>query len=128
LASGSGRHRGKLQGGCLEVIDWLRGTIVWPRPAQWQNTILFLETSEDQPFPTLVTHMLRSLTATGVLKVIRGILFGRPYGDDSSFQGYDDALLRVLAEQGCSLFRRSHGWILATPIQSSLFPSALQRK
>jgi muramoyltetrapeptide carboxypeptidase LdcA involved in peptidoglycan recycling len=59
---------------------------------------VFLETSEDQPSPTLVTHMLRSLAATGALNEIQGILYGRPYGNEASFQAYDDALLRVLAE------------------------------
>ncbi|MBV8728246.1 MAG: LD-carboxypeptidase, partial [Acidobacteriia bacterium] len=48
---GSGKHRGTLMGGCLEVMDWLRGTPVWPSPADWRNSILFLETSEDQPSP-----------------------------------------------------------------------------
>jgi muramoyltetrapeptide carboxypeptidase LdcA involved in peptidoglycan recycling len=96
---GSARHRGRLMGGCLEVMDWLRGTAIWPDPAQWRNSILFLETSEDQPSPTAVTQMLRSLAATGALNgEVRGILFGRPYGDESSFQAYDDVLLRVLAE------------------------------
>jgi muramoyltetrapeptide carboxypeptidase LdcA involved in peptidoglycan recycling len=97
---GTGQHQGRLIGGCLEVMDWLRGTIVWPEPALWRNSILFLETSEDQPSPTLVTYMLRSLAATGALKEIRGILYGRPYGHDADFEAYDDALLRVLFEVG----------------------------
>jgi muramoyltetrapeptide carboxypeptidase LdcA involved in peptidoglycan recycling len=44
--------------------------------------------------------MLRSLAATGALNEVQGILYGRPYGDETSFQGHDDALLRVLAELG----------------------------
>jgi muramoyltetrapeptide carboxypeptidase LdcA involved in peptidoglycan recycling len=42
--------------------------------------------------------MLRALAATGALKQARGILYGRPYGGEASFEAYDDALLRVLAE------------------------------
>jgi hypothetical protein len=95
---GSGKHCGRLIGGCLEVIDWLRGTPVWPEPSVWRNSILFLETSEDQPSPTLVTYMLRSLAATGAFNEVQGILYGRPYGDEGSFEVYDDGLLRVLAE------------------------------
>jgi muramoyltetrapeptide carboxypeptidase LdcA involved in peptidoglycan recycling len=95
---GSGQHRGKLIGGCLEVVDWLRGTPVWPEPSAWRNSIVFLETSEDQPSPTLVTYMLRALAATGALDEVQGILYGRPYGDEASFEAYDDALLLVLAE------------------------------
>ena len=82
----------------MEVIDWLRGTPVWPEPAVWRDSIVFLETSEDQPSPTVVTHMLRSLAATGALNEIQGILYGRPYGNEPSFKAYDDALLRCLAE------------------------------
>jgi len=95
---GSGQHRGRLIGGCLEVMDWLRGTPVWPEPSMWRNSILFLETSEDQPSPTLVTHILRSLAATGAFNEVQGILYGRPYGEEASFEAYDDALLHVLAE------------------------------
>jgi muramoyltetrapeptide carboxypeptidase LdcA involved in peptidoglycan recycling len=95
---GSGQPRGRLIGGCLEVMDGLRGTPVWPEPSVWRNSILFLETSEDQPSPKLVTYMPRSLAATGALNEARGILYGRPYGDKASFEAYDDALLRVLAE------------------------------
>jgi muramoyltetrapeptide carboxypeptidase LdcA involved in peptidoglycan recycling len=99
---GSGQHRGRLIGGCLDVIDWLRGTPVWPEPAVWRNSILFLETSEDQPSPTQVTYMLRSLAATGALNEIQGILYGRPYGNEASFPTYEDALLDVLKEQKLS--------------------------
>ena len=77
---GSGKHCGRLIGGCLDVMDWLRGTPVWPEPSLWRDSILFLETSEDQLPPTLVTHMLRSLAATGAFSEIQGILYGRPYG------------------------------------------------
>src|SRR3984885_10081620 len=99
---GKGQHRGHLIGGCLEVMDWLRGTPVWPELSGWRNSILFLETSEDQPSPTAVTYMLRALAATGALSEARGILYGRPYGDEATFEAYDDALLNVLAELGLS--------------------------
>ncbi len=96
---GRGRHRGRLIGGCLDVLDWLRGTPVWPEPAQWRNSILFLETSEERPSPTQVSYMLRAMAATGALSEVQGLLYGRPYGDESTFEAYDRALLRVLAEQ-----------------------------
>ncbi|MBV8807881.1 MAG: LD-carboxypeptidase [Acidobacteriaceae bacterium] len=97
---GRGQHRGRLIGGCLDVMDWVRGTMVWPSPAQWRNSILFMETSEDQPSPKSVTYMLRSLAATGALSEVGAILYGRPYGEETSFQAYDEALLGVLAELG----------------------------
>jgi muramoyltetrapeptide carboxypeptidase LdcA involved in peptidoglycan recycling len=100
---GAGQHRGRLLGGCLEAVDWLRGTPVWPDLPVWRNSLLFLETSEDQPPPANVRYMLRSLAAVGVLNEARGILFGRPYNedeDDAKFSAYDDVLLQVLKEQG----------------------------
>lgn len=97
---GSGQHRGHLVGGCLEAVDWLRGTPVWPELSVWRNSILFLETSEDQPSPVAVTLMLRALAATGALSEARGILYGRPFGDEATFDAYDSALLQVLEELG----------------------------
>jgi muramoyltetrapeptide carboxypeptidase LdcA involved in peptidoglycan recycling len=99
---GKGQHRGHLIGGCLEAVDWLRGTPVWPDLSVWRNSILFLETSEDQPSPTAVTYMLRAVAATGALSEARGILYGRPFGDEAKFEAYDGALLQVLAELGLS--------------------------
>jgi muramoyltetrapeptide carboxypeptidase LdcA involved in peptidoglycan recycling len=97
---GRGQHRGHLIGGCLEVIDWLRGSPIWPELSVWRNSILFLEISEDAPSPSTVVHMLRALAATGALREIRGILFGRPVADQAKFEAYDGALLQVLAELG----------------------------
>ena len=36
---GNGIHRGRLMGGCIEVLDWLRGTDVWPRREAWKDAI-----------------------------------------------------------------------------------------
>jgi muramoyltetrapeptide carboxypeptidase LdcA involved in peptidoglycan recycling len=44
--------------------------------------------------------MLRALAATGALREARGILFGRPFGDEAQFEAYDVAVLQVLAELG----------------------------
>ena len=95
---GRGQHRGHLIGGCLDVIDWLRGTSVWPDQSVWRNSVVFLETSEDAPSASAVVRMLRALAATGALREIRGILLGRPYGDEAKFGEYDGALLQVTSE------------------------------
>ena len=62
--------------------------------------ILFLEISEDAPSPAAVVLMLRALAATGALRESRGVLFGRPFGDETKFEAYDGAVLQVLAELG----------------------------
>jgi muramoyltetrapeptide carboxypeptidase LdcA involved in peptidoglycan recycling len=96
---GGGRVRGPLIGGCLEVLDWLRGTRVWPRADVWRDAILFLETSEESPKPTAVLRMMRALEATGILQQIGGILLGRPYGPEEFFPAYDAALLQAIREE-----------------------------
>lgn len=95
---GKGVHRGRLLGGCVEVLDWLRGTPVWPDAAEWRDSIIFLELSEESPTPTAFKRFLRALGATGALHGARAILFGRPYGGASTFDAYDAILQSVCAE------------------------------
>lgn len=95
---------GSLFGGCLEVLEWLRGTSVWPEPAALDGAILFLETSEEAPPPSNVERALRTYAATGVLRRLSGLLFGRPGGAQmpaERFDEYDRAILQVVsAEEG----------------------------
>src|SRR3990172_6541829 len=53
---GSGTIEGTLFGGCIEVMDFLNGTIYWPKPNFWKNKIVFLETSEEKPSPQQVLY------------------------------------------------------------------------
>lgn len=101
---GSGVVRGRLIGGCLEVLDWLRGTPVWPALTDFDQAILFLEISGEAPSPRAVARFLRSLAAMGILKRLSGILLGRPGGGVSErFSQYDDAILQVVkGEEGLS--------------------------
>ena len=98
---GEGVRRGHLIGGCLEVLDWLRGTEVWPSSEAWQDAILFLETSEEAPTPTRVLRILRALAAMGIMGKLSGILVGRPGGQvpPEKFGEYDEVLLQVVAEE-----------------------------
>lgn len=96
---GQGTRRGHLIGGCLEVLDWTRGTEIFPQ--DWQNVILFIETSEEAPPPEYVTRTLRVFGAMGVLQQLSGILFGRPGGNISpeKFPRYDRAILQVVEDE-----------------------------
>jgi muramoyltetrapeptide carboxypeptidase LdcA involved in peptidoglycan recycling len=78
---GQGTARGRLIGGCLEVLQWLRGTSVWPDAAAFDSAMLFLETSEEAPPPSAVASELRVLASMGILNRLSAILFGRPGGD-----------------------------------------------
>ncbi len=90
---------GRLIGGCLEVMEMLKGTSWWPEPEVWENAILFFETSEEKPRPEFVRYWLRNYAATGILKQANGILMGRPY-DNCYAQEYETELLKVLDEEG----------------------------
>ncbi len=126
---GRGIHKGCLIGGCIEVLDWLRGTSIWPELSEWEGTVLFLETSEDGPSPLAVARMLRTLAAQGVLKRISGLLFGRPGGQVGSehFSEYDQAILEIcVEEEGLSELPIVTGWISGTPTRCSWLPYGVE--
>jgi muramoyltetrapeptide carboxypeptidase LdcA involved in peptidoglycan recycling len=96
---GKGIRRGHLIGGCLELLDWTRGTKLFPE--DWQDAILFFETSEEAPPPEYVKRTLRVFAAMGILQRLSGILFGRPGGEVpiDKFDEYDQAILQVVSEE-----------------------------
>jgi muramoyltetrapeptide carboxypeptidase LdcA involved in peptidoglycan recycling len=98
---GSASVEGPLVVGCLEVIDWLRGTAWWP---DLDGAILALETSEEQPPPHVVSRFFRCIAASGDLERLAAILFGRPGGselDPADHERYDEAIVAVVRrEQG----------------------------
>jgi muramoyltetrapeptide carboxypeptidase LdcA involved in peptidoglycan recycling len=100
-SGGAAPRRGRLLGGCLDVLDWLRGTDYWPPLTDWQDAILFIETSEEAPPPPYVERMVRVLGAMGVLQRLSGMLVGRPGGalPPAQFAEYDAAIERVVREE-----------------------------
>lgn len=97
---GTGVVTGELFGGCLEVLDWLRGTWAWPDPVDWTGRLLFFETSEEKPSPLQVERMLRALGVAGVFDRLAGILVGRPR--DHSVEertAFEAAIQAVVAEE-----------------------------
>lgn len=93
--------KGRLIGGCLEVLQLLNGTELWPNLSIWDQCILFLETSEEGMKPASVARFMRNLAAQGILNKLNGILFSKPGGQDiiaARFPEYDQALLTVFEE------------------------------
>ncbi len=112
---GKGFVEGRLIGGCVDVLEFIKGTELWPDKSIWDNTILFLETSEDMPSPDQFKYWLRNYGAQGILSKINGIIFGIPGGDIAfndphyknklkkhlaTFNKYDQMLLKVANEYG----------------------------
>ena len=101
----NGQIEGVLFGGCVEVLDWLRGSPFWPSLEDLDGAVLFLETSEEAPPPSILSRFIRSLAAMGVLERLGAILLGRPGGevDPARFGDYEDALVdTVRREYGLS--------------------------
>lgn len=80
VVQGRGRVRGALVGGCVEVLEMMRGTPWFPPVDRFAGRVLFLETSEDKPPPQRVRELLRSYGVAGILSRLRALLVGRPYG------------------------------------------------
>ncbi|MGE0623203.1 MAG: S66 peptidase family protein [Pseudomonadales bacterium] len=101
FVQGEGIARGRLLGGCLEVLDCLRGTPLWPTLDQWKDAVLFIETSESAPTPGDVLRILRSFAACGVIERIGGLLLGRPCGqmDPLRFTEYDNVIRHVVSNE-----------------------------
>jgi muramoyltetrapeptide carboxypeptidase LdcA involved in peptidoglycan recycling len=78
VLQGSGRVRGELIGGCVEVLEMLRGTPWFPSVERFSGCMLLLETSEDKPPPARVRQMLRSYGVAGILRRLSALLIGRP--------------------------------------------------
>jgi muramoyltetrapeptide carboxypeptidase LdcA involved in peptidoglycan recycling len=75
---GGGVVRGRLFGGCLDVLERLRGTHIWPDLTAFDGAILFLETSEEAPPPSVLTAELRVYASMGLLSRLSATSSGAP--------------------------------------------------
>lgn len=88
---------GHLIGGCVEVLEMAKGTSIWPNEEDWQDSIIFLETSEDMIAPAQLGYILRNYVAQGILNRAKGLMFGKPY-QDQYYEAYKAEILKVLRE------------------------------
>ncbi|HUP26890.1 MAG TPA: S66 peptidase family protein [Chloroflexia bacterium] len=77
---GTTRGEGHLVGGCLEVLEMMKGTSWWPGPEVWDGAVFYWETSEDAPTPQSVGYWLRNYGMLGIFDRIVGMVVGRPDG------------------------------------------------
>jgi muramoyltetrapeptide carboxypeptidase LdcA involved in peptidoglycan recycling len=99
VLQGKGVHKGRLLGGCSEVLEVLKGTVLWPEKSEWAGSILFLETSEEMPPIHYFKRWIRALGAQDILQSLNGILLARPalINGAKDLEIYDRALLDVVA-------------------------------
>jgi muramoyltetrapeptide carboxypeptidase LdcA involved in peptidoglycan recycling len=98
---GNKKIEGHLIGGCIAVLEMLKGTPWWPKPELFQNAVLYLETSNDVPSPAQVEYWLRNYASQGILNTISALLFARArdYSPEMKTQLHD-IILKVLKEVG----------------------------
>lgn len=76
---GVGKVQGHLIGGCIDVMEMIKGTSLWLDKENFKGAILFFETSEDMPNPSSLEYWLRNYGSQGILQEVNAIIFGKPY-------------------------------------------------
>ncbi|WP_100489450.1 S66 family peptidase [Sporolactobacillus pectinivorans] len=97
LLQGKKSVTGKLIGGCLEVLDMIKGTSLFPDISCFNDTILFLETSEECPPLWMVEDSLRSYGMMGIFNRINGLIFGKPL-KNKFYEEYKPVIRRIAKE------------------------------
>lgn len=100
---GTQRARGRLFGGCLEVLEMMKGTDFWPAIEFWDGKVFFFETSEEAPDPEFVRFMLRNYGVQGVFDRISALVVGRParYSDEQK-KALDAVVASIVRDEfGC---------------------------
>lgn len=98
---GNTKVTGHLIGGCMEVLEMIKGTSIWPDLEMFKGSILFFESCSKDALPEIFSYWLRNYCASGIMEVANGIIFGRPGGmnlQQSDFDAYDETIRRVLRE------------------------------
>jgi muramoyltetrapeptide carboxypeptidase LdcA involved in peptidoglycan recycling len=84
---------GRLIGGCAGILEALKDTTVWPNQTKWEHSVLFLETSEIRPHPTMFKLWLRNYAQRGILNAVNGVILGIPGGSiPTDAEDYEDKL------------------------------------
>lgn len=100
VLQGNAAAQGPLLGGCVEVLEMIKGTSVWPTLPEWDGAVLFLETSEEAPAPDYFIRCLRNYAATGILNCLSAVILGRPANvPEDRLHQYDDALFHVVNKE-----------------------------
>ena len=89
--------QGHLFGGCMEVLEMAKETILWPDMDAFDNAVLFFETSEDMPPPNYFEYWLRNYGTQGILQRANALVFGKPY-QEKFYDEYKASIMKILVE------------------------------
>lgn len=98
LLQGRVNVTGHLIGGNLETLVDIKDSELFPQLNDFEQTILFLETSEDMPKPDEFREMLFQLFEKGVFHKVNGIIFGKPF-NNVYYEQYKDEILTFFNEE-----------------------------
>lgn len=131
---GSEAVEGRLFGGCVETLQFLRGTDYWPDARFFDGRILYLETSEEKPPVSYTEYWLRSFGVQGGLDSLAGLLVGRPRDyTPAESEELDDVVVQVLGEfgrddlpvvSGLDFGHTDPQWILPNNVLARIDPGA----
>ena len=97
---GRERVEGHLIGGCLDVLEMLKGTRWWPTPEMWDGAIFYWETSEEVPPPLTVMRWLRNYGSMGAYERMAGMMVARPRGySTEQVEELERAINRIVGEE-----------------------------
>lgn len=98
LLQGSGKVSGRLIGGCIDVLEMMKGTTLW-NTSDFEGGILFFDTSEDSPEPDYIEYWLRNYGSQGILQIINGIIWSKPY-QHKYYEEYKASIIKIMKELG----------------------------
>lgn len=97
---GSAAVQGELFGGCIEVLQMMKGTPFWPSPDFWDGKIFFLETSENKPSIHHIDHELRNYGAMGLFERITGLVLARARDfSEKEKQDLEKKIVSIVADE-----------------------------
>ena len=107
VLNGNGIITGKLYGGCIESIyeSFSNREIktifekydILPSMEEWQEKILFLETSDGKPTPDNLEKMLMEFKERKILESVKGIIIGKPI-DELYYEEYKEVIKKVFID------------------------------
>ena len=108
--NGNGTVTGKLYGGCIESIyDAFTGIEfadepfiyekynIFPTDKEWQEKILFLETSELSATPAELEKILLEFKKRNIFNLVKGLIVGKPI-DEKYYEEYKEVYKKVFSD------------------------------
>jgi muramoyltetrapeptide carboxypeptidase LdcA involved in peptidoglycan recycling len=80
ILQGQGIVTGHLVGGCIQVLNKMGGTELWPAIEEWKGAIAFFELSESSMPLQDFRNWARELGQQGILKNLNGVIMARAGG------------------------------------------------